>query len=166
MTQLGWLLLQSTPPTPFLELISLLPVPSSGSRLTPLISYPSPTALPFWATSPRQGVPSTFQTRKLDPSVAAPHTHTHRIIAHQVPMCPHSRPQLLSISMILASLYFLGKVLGCKHRTLMAFPRGWLESQAQQLGRTGPQPEPQPKSHLRARPGRTTVELTVRLHCP
>lgn len=147
MTQLGCLLLQSTPPTPFLELISFPPPhPLAPGSLLSYPSCPSCTALPFWATSPRQGVPSTFQTRKLDPSVAASTPHTHRIIAHQVPMCPHSRPQLLSISVILASLYFLGRVLGCKHRTLMDFPRGWLESLAQQLGRTGPQPEPQPKS--------------------
>lgn len=144
------------------------PHPQAPGALLSYPSYPSRTALPFWATSLRQGVPSTSQTRKLDPSVAAPTPHTHRIVAHQVPMCPHSRPQLLSISMILASLYFLGRVLGCKHRTLMDFPHGWgwLESLAQQLGRTGPQPEPRPKSHLRARPGRTTVELTLRFHCP
>lgn len=84
----------------------------------------------------------------------------HGITTHQVLTCPRFRPQPLSIPVILTSLYLSVRVLGCKQQNTDR-----LLGLAQEPRSTRSQPEPQPKSHLRVRPGKTAVQLALRLHC-
>ena len=67
----------------------------------------------------------------------------YRISAYQLPMCPYFRPQLLSVPVILTSLYLLVLLQAQKAHRLLEL--------AQKPRSARPQSEPQPKAHHRVR---------------
>ena len=155
MSKTNCLLLQSRPPNP--RPTTHVHASSSGSRISPLTSL-----LPLTPTTSCLGHP----TKHLDKMTYPPSRRgnwipwwlpLYRISAYQVPMCPYFRPQLLSVPIILTSLYLVVLLQAQKAHRLLEL--------AQKPRSTRPQSEPQPKAHHRVRPGKRTVQLALRLCC-
>ena len=155
MSKTNCLLLQSRPPNPLPT--TNVQDSSSGSRISPLTSL-----LPLTPTTSCLGHP----TKHLDKMTYPPSRRgnwipwwlpLYRISAYQVPMCPYFRPQLLSVPIILTSLYLVVLLQAQKAHRLLEL--------AQKPRSTRPQSEPQPKAHHRVRPGKRTVQLALRLCC-